>query len=269
MALHSLQHDGNTLAFDDTGGVGPLIIALPGMGDLRGEYRHLTPYLTQAGYRVVTLDIRGHGDTGAQWTDYSAHAVGRDIIALIDHLGVTEVVLLGNSFAAGAAAWAAHDAPEKISAVAMLGPVVRDPPQPPPFFIKAILEVGFAGPWRVNFWTWYWDTLFPTRKPADHRSYRAHLVANLRENGRMRALKTMIDLSKADTEGILGVPPKPTLIVMGTKDPDFRDPTAEAQWLASRTRGEVMIVEGAGHYPHTEMPEQVAPRLLNFLKGVR
>ncbi len=39
------------IVFDDTGGPGPLVIAVPGMGDLRGEYRYLTPYLTAAGYR--------------------------------------------------------------------------------------------------------------------------------------------------------------------------------------------------------------------------
>src|ERR1700730_12145447 len=66
------------IAFDDTGGNGPLVIAVPGLGDVREEYRYLTPFLVAAGYRVVTVDVRGFGASSAKWSDYSAHAVGGD-----------------------------------------------------------------------------------------------------------------------------------------------------------------------------------------------
>lgn len=45
------------IAFDDTGGNGPLVIAVPGLGDVREEYRYLTPFLVAAGYRVVPVDV--------------------------------------------------------------------------------------------------------------------------------------------------------------------------------------------------------------------
>src|SRR5580698_4067705 len=76
-ATRQLQIGEGVIAFDDTGGPGTLVIAAPGMGDLRGEYRYLTPYLTAAGYRVVTVDVRGHGESSAVWDDYSARAVGQ------------------------------------------------------------------------------------------------------------------------------------------------------------------------------------------------
>lgn len=189
------------VAYDDTGGGGPLVLAIPGMGDLRSEYRALRPLLRQAGYRVVTMDIRGHGETTARWDDYSAHAVGRDALALMDHLNAGPAVILGNSFAAGSALWAAHDAPAQVRAVVLLGPVVRD--GSPSWFAKAAVAIGFAGPWRVSFWLAFWNSLFPSRKPADHANAKAALAMNLREPGRMEALRTMIGLSKADTTAIL------------------------------------------------------------------
>ena len=70
-----LAVEGGKIGFDDTGGNGKLIIAIPGLGDLRSEYRLLRPMLQQAGYRVVTMDVRGFGETSAPWSDYSAHAV--------------------------------------------------------------------------------------------------------------------------------------------------------------------------------------------------
>ena len=52
---------------------------------------------------------------------------------------------------------------------------------------------------------------------------------------------------------------------MGAKDPDFKDPAAEAQWVADQMRGQVAIVADAGHYPQTEMPAVTAPLILEFL----
>jgi pimeloyl-ACP methyl ester carboxylesterase len=255
------------VAYDDTGGPGQLVLAIPGMGDLRSEYRALRPLLQQAGYRVVTMDVRGHGETSARWSDYSAHAVGSDALALIEHLGAGQAVVLGNSFAAGSALWAAHDAPARVRGVVLLGPIARD--GEPSLVARAAVSLGFAGPWRVAFWMTYWNSLFPTRKPADHAEAKAALAANLREPGRMDALRTMVGLSKADTEAIVAGSRVPALVVMGTRDPDFPDAAGEARWLGRALGTEPLIVEGAGHYPHLEMPERLASPLLAFMSRVR
>jgi pimeloyl-ACP methyl ester carboxylesterase len=81
----------------------------------------------------------------------------------------------------------------------------------------------------------------------------------------MGALRKMIDLSKADTERMLPASRVPALIVMGSRDPDFADPAAEAHWLAGQLTSEALIVDGAGHYPHLEMTADVAPGMLSFL----
>ena len=262
-----LEVDGGRIAYDDTGGDGPVVLAIPGMGDLRSEYRALRPVLQREGYRVVTMDVRGFGETSAQWQDYSAHAVGCDAVALLTHVDATSVVILGNSFAAGSALWAAHDAPERVSGVVLLGPIVRD--LKVSAAAKLALAIGFGGPWRVWFWTTYWNSLFPSCKPADHGLVETALAQNLKEPGRMDALRAMVGLSKADTAALLPHSKVPALVVMGTKDPDFPDPAAEAAWIADTVGGESMIIDGAGHYPHAELPEHVAPRLLAFIKGLR
>ncbi len=258
-----LAVDGGQIAYDDTGGNGPLILAIPGMGDLRSEYRLLRPELQGAGYRIVTIDVRGFGQTSARWNDYSAHAVGRDALALIGHLDAGPAVILGNSFAAGSALWAAHDAPACVRGVVLLGPIVRD--LKAPWWATLVMKAGFAGPWRVWFWSTYWNSLFPTHKPADQHQIRAAITKNLKEPGRMAALQAMIGLSKADTAAIIPASRVPALVVMGTRDPDFPNAAAEARWLATQLHADSLIVDGAGHYPHTEMPERVAPKLLSFI----
>lgn len=262
-----LERDGGRLAYDDSGGDGPLLIALPGMGDLRSQYRFLRPLLVAAGYRVVSLDARGQGESSVAWEDYSAHALGGDVLALMDRLGVRSAVVLGNSFAAGAALWAAHDAPERVRGTVLLGPVLRDLPASP--WMRAALWLGFAGPWRTAFWLKYWDSLFPLAPPPDHAEQRERLARSLREPGRMQTLETMIGLSKADTDAILDQVRVPSLVVMGTDDPDFADPADEARLVTALLRGESLLVDGCGHYPHVEAPEQVSARIIGFLDGLR
>jgi len=55
---------------------------------------------------------------------------------------------------------------------------------------------------------------------------------------------------------------------MGERDPDFRDPAAEARWLSERLKAELVMVPGAGHYPQAEYPEVVNPAVLAFVSQV-
>ncbi len=263
---HALCLDGGTLAYDDQGD-GPLVILAPGLGDLRQEYRFLAPALVDAGYRVVSVDLRGHGGSSVGWRDYSRKAAGADLLALIDHLDAGPATLVGNSFAAAPAVWAAAERPEAIEGLVLIGPFVL--PQPDKPVMQALMRVLFRGPWKVAAWSSYYGTLFPTRKPADFAAYRAALRANLAEPGRFEAVRSMMLSNEPDIAGRLGEVETPVLVVMGSKDPDFADPADEARRLATGLRGEVVLVEGAGHYPHAEMPDATTPSVLAFLDSTR
>ncbi|PWN25268.1 hydrolase [Jaminaea rosea] len=275
-----LTFDGRQIAFDDDGQQkqgGPVLLAMPGMGDLRSQYRHLRPALNAAGVRVITLDVRGFGETSSKWDDYSAKVVGEDALTVLRHLGISSAYIAGNSFAAGSALWAHHlskkasgNSSPTIEGAILLGPIVRD--LPVSFGMKALMAILFGGPWRRASWMFYWDSLFPTRKPEDHAAIRAQVGDNLKDPTRMAVLMKMLSLSKKDTEEMLRNDDEhcPALVVMGTKDPDFNDPREEVKWIESTLSGKCkctsLIVEGAGHYPHTEMPDQVAPAVVQFLK---
>lgn len=255
------------IAFDDTGN-GPLVILAPSLGDLRAEYRFLVPQLVSAGYRAVPLDVRGHGESSVNWPDYSAAAVGSDILALIRHLGAGPAFVVGTSMSAAAASWAAAEAPNLVAGLVLIGPFVVSN-TPPSALKKLLLKVLLARPWGRSAWSKYYATLYPTRPPADLTAYRKALKANLSEPGRFAALRDMVWASKAACEKRLPEVKAPALVVMGSKDPDFSDPIAEAKLVAERLNGTVQMVAGAGHYPHAEMPEQVGPMIIEFLNAVR
>lgn len=262
MATQFLSVQGGRIAYDDTGGSGTPVVMVPGLGDVRQEYRFLVGPLQRAGYRVVTMDLRGHGDSSVGWADYSPEDVGEDILALVKHLDGGPALLVGTSFAAAAVAWAAAKEPGFVVGSVLIGPFVRD--HPTPVLMKAAMWAMFAGPWRVSGWLMYMDSLYPTRKPADFVDYKAHLRANLREPGRFQAVTGMMNASKQGVDERLDEVTVPVLVLMGTKDPDFKDPEAEASLVASRMGGEYRMIEDAGHYPHAEMPEVVLSYLESF-----
>jgi pimeloyl-ACP methyl ester carboxylesterase len=57
----------------------------------------------------------------------------------------------------------------------------------------------------------------------------------------------------------------PTLVVMGEKDPDFKDPLAEAAWIARTLRGSVAMIPDAGHYPQSQQPGHTSAAIIGFL----
>jgi pimeloyl-ACP methyl ester carboxylesterase len=242
----------------------PLVVAAPGMGDLRSEYRALAPYLVAAGLRVALVDLRGHGDSDVGFRDYSPQAVGGDLVAILEAEGARGATLVGTSFAAASAVWAAAEAPERVAALVLAGPFVRD--QPMTAVQRLMVRILMRRSWGPWAWGGYFASLHKT-PPADLAAQRRAVVANLRQRGRFEALQSMMWASKAACEACISEVRARTLVVMGTADPDFRDPAAEAREVASRLGGEALLVDGAGHYPHLERPELVAPSVVAIARA--
>jgi pimeloyl-ACP methyl ester carboxylesterase len=264
METRYLKYEQGTIAYDDTSS-GALVVCSPSLGDLRQEYRFLTPQLVSAGYRVVTMDLRGHGESSTSWTDFSVTGVGSDMLALIRHLDAGPAVIVGTSMSAGAAAWAAAESPECVNGLVLIGPSVRGKLTP---LQTVLFGALFARPWGAAVWHRYYKSLYPTRKPTDLVGYANTLRSNLSEKGRLEALGKAIKAPKTESEVRLSHVTSPALVVMGSKDPDFKDPEAEARLVADRLKGHYQMVKDAGHYPHVEMPEMTGQVIVSFLKTI-
>ncbi|MER7128263.1 alpha/beta fold hydrolase [Streptosporangium saharense] len=260
METRFMRVEGGRIAYD-VEGEGPLVLLVPGMLDSRETYRFLRPLLVRAGYRTATMDIRGCGESSAEWDDYSYEAQGRDIVALIRRLEAGPAVLVGNSYSAGSVMCAAAEVPELVAGVV---PVASFVPNLPVGAVKKALFalVGRAVVTFPSVWGAYLRTAYPSAPPADFAGYRARSVAALRTRRKAaRAYVTATPMSEAWLDRVAC----PALVVMGTADPDFADPVAVAELQAARMGAPLALVEGAGHYPHAEFPEVLADALLPFL----
>ena len=259
-----LARAGGRIAYD-VRGEGPLVVAVPGMGDIRGVYRFLAPQLVDAGYRVATMDLRGHGESDTTFDAYDDVAAGRDILALVDALGGGPAILVGNSMGAGAAAWAAAESPGSVRALVLIGPFVRNAPVARGAALA--FRLALLRPWGPAAWQAWYRKLYPGRAPADLARHQAQIRHSLRRPGAWKAFSRTTHTSHEPAAARLGEISLPTLVVMGDADPDFKDPRAEAAWIAGTLRGRTLIVDGAGHYPHAEYPEIVGPAVVDFLRS--
>ncbi|PRX98867.1 alpha/beta fold hydrolase [Allonocardiopsis opalescens] len=263
-----LDVPGGRLAYELTGpDKGPLVVCAPGMGDVRASYRFLVPALLEAGHRVATVDLRGHGESSTGWADYSPEAAGADLLALVRHLG-GPAALIGHSFSPAPVVWAAAEAPDAVSSITLIAPWVSEPKTSP--LLRLAAGVIMRSP--TLFAKVFYPSLYKGGRPDDLAVYTDAMRAKLAEPGRLTALRGVGNASKANANARMAEVRCPALVVMGTADPDFPDPAAEARLAQRRLAPSaasvtVHLVEGAGHYPHIERPGEVAPAVVSFLAG--
>jgi pimeloyl-ACP methyl ester carboxylesterase len=267
-----LDVNGGRIAYDVTGD-GPLVVLSHGIGDRRQAYRFLAPMLAAAGYRVVTADLRGHGESSMGWDSITRTDVASDLLALIRHFG-GPAFIVGHSISGGAATIAAAKEPELISGIVEVNPFTRTV-QPS---LSGLVRVsryrkGAMLMMRTQFlhslqaWMKYLDLAYPTR-PADYDEYMSALRAKLLEPGRMAEFMKTFKSTPADAAAQLPNVRGPALIIMGTEDPDFADPRAEGDAVAAAMPagvGRVAMVQAAGHYPHAGNADAVAALVIPFL----
>ncbi|WP_436770758.1 alpha/beta fold hydrolase [Yinghuangia sp. YIM S09857] len=258
----------------DSVGDGPLVVLAHGMGDNRRVFREMAALLAESGYRAVSVDLRGHGDSGTGWPSYTRTDTAGDLLALIRHLGGPAVVV-GHSFAGGSATIAAALEPTLVSRIVEIAPFTRAQKLDAKAFRTnaryrkgTLLLLGTALFRSPKVWKRYLDHAYPGTKPAGYAEHVAALDADLRRPGRMAVIAKMGMSAPTDAGAQLGAVTCPALVVEGTLDPDWPDPRREGEAIVAAmppTRGHLHVIDGAGHYPHAQFPAETTAAVLDFL----
>jgi pimeloyl-ACP methyl ester carboxylesterase len=265
----------------DSGRIGSADMAKPVMVLLHGSNSSLQtwePLATrlQGQWRVVTMDLPGHGLTGAvPGDDYSVTSMVGAVDGVANALGLDPFVLGGNSMGGGVSWRYAVAHPARVRALVLLDaggmpPRAGDAPPrsnigfriarnpvgswlmqsiTPRFMIRQSIEQTVANPAIVDepMVDRYWEML---RFPGNRRATS------------LRFAQLFADPAAAETARTIRVP---ALIIFGKQD-QIINPSA-AQSFGERIAGsEVLMMDNIGHLPMEEAPDASARAISDFLQ---
>lgn len=253
---------GGKLSYDVAGN-GPLMLCVPGMGDTRRVYERFAPAMIEAGYRVITMDLRGNGLSRGKFATHNLNDLANDIKAILDAEGVQKAYLAAGSISGASAGLFATQYPERVLGLILFAPVFYSGGRVLPAIMTALIRTpGLASP----LWGAYFKTLYP-KQPIE-ADYLAEIKANIAQKGGAKSLGDMAWTRHLDekTSQIKA----PTLIFFGTKDPDFKDANEEATKVQKDIpQAQIEVYEGIGHYPQREAFDEVLPKTLEWLARVK
>jgi pimeloyl-ACP methyl ester carboxylesterase len=124
--MGEFRYEGHRISYDTYGTGERLIVLVHGLLMNRHMFDRLGPELAERGNRVVTVDMLGHGrsDRPEDLRLYSMPLFGRQVVALLDHLGEESAVVGGTSLGANIALEVAVRHPDRARALFIEMPVL-------------------------------------------------------------------------------------------------------------------------------------------------
>jgi pimeloyl-ACP methyl ester carboxylesterase len=147
MTQRTFRHQGHTLGYETHGEGDHTIVLTYGLLLDAGVNRQLARSLAAHGFRVVLLDLLGHGtsDKPHHATQYRMDRYARQVVALLDELRVRRAVVGGVSLGANVALHVAVQAPERVEALLVEMPVLEwATPAAASLFVPLLLAVSFG-----------------------------------------------------------------------------------------------------------------------------
>ena len=268
-------------------GAGPLALCFHGFPDHAWSFRHLLPDLADAGFRAVAPFMRGYAPTEPPADGrYQQVALCRDVLALIGALGAERAYLIGNDWGAGAVTGATVLEPEKVMKLVIIasGQVDRD------------LQMNYQylkGTWHSYFFQlpqaeqalayndfafveeWWrdaspeWDIPASSLESIRETFRKPGVVEAALGYYRARYSPALQDPSMREDQDRVNAGPVtvPTLALHGTRDRPKRLDAFESEAMDRFFTGglEKVIISGTGHFMHQEKPEEVNPKIVEFL----
>jgi len=222
-----------------------------------------------ADWRLIAPDLRGFGASEAGDAPvFGIDLLARDLAGLLDHLGIERTVLCGLSMGGYVAFEFYRQFRDRVRALVLCdtraGPDSADTQRARGVLAERVLAENTTRP--------VVDGLLPRLVCSRTARMNPGVVAMVRammQEGRPDSVARMLRglAARPDSEPLLRDIDVPTLIVVGSDDVIAN--RGQAEMLARGIRGaRIEVVEGAGHLPPVEQPEEFSRILAQFLEGL-
>lgn len=269
MSAFEVTGAGVTLRGDDEGAGAPVLL-LHGLSATRRYVLHGSNTLIREGYRLVSYDSRGHGesDPAPSPTDYDYAALVQDAVRVMDGRGVDRAAVVGMSMGSAVGAALALTHPGRVRALVAITPAHLGHPSRDPHRwerLAAGLETG--GP--DGFVQAYGD---PGVDPASLELIRTVMRQRMSRHRHPQAVAACLRHTTAgaafDGEDALRGIECPTLVVGSRDRLDPEHPLRIAERWAELIPGAEFVVEDAGESPLAWRGGSLSRTIGAFLNGL-
>jgi len=236
-----LEHNGARIWYATYGNGSPVILLHGGLGH-SGNWNYQVPSLIESGYKVISVDSRGHGRSTRDDQPFSYELMASDVLAIMDSLHLEKAALVGWSDGACTALVLAATAPSRVSGV---------------FYFACNMDPSGVKPFEVS--------------PALDRCFNRHAKDYSQLSSTPDRFEDLVkDLTQmqraqpnysTDQLASIGVP---VMIVQSEHDEFIRQEHAE--YLArSIPQAEFLLLKDVSHFAPLQRPTLFSSAVLSFL----
>lgn len=239
----------------------PVVTLLHSLATHGGAWDAEAELLASQGYRVLRIDMRGHGQSKGGGDDFEISSLAEDVLAVWDSLGISKSALVGLSIGGMIAMTLGLERPERLTAI-----VAADcRSDAPPMFVamwderrKLLAEGGLTAIAEATLPTWLTPATLQSN-PAMVDRVRAMVLATSTDGyiGATRALQRLAVLDRLPDMTC------PIRYIVGAQDGVH--PVAMRAMAAATPAADLIEIPDASHMANIEQPQAFASALLPFL----
>lgn len=214
-------------------------------------------------FRVLRYDQRGHGASDAPVGAYSLDRLGRDVVELLDGLGLARVHFCGLSLGGMVGQWLGVQAPDRIDRLVLANTSSwMGPPSGWDARIALVREQGMAPLAEASVERWFTPEFVAAEPDAV-----ASVVAMLKETDPIGYAGCCAAIRDMDMRPVVGLIRRPVLVIGGLCDPST--PPLHSEALAAAIVGARIQMLKAAHLANTEQASAFAEAVRFHLLGHR
>jgi len=211
-------------------------------------------------FRIVRYDSRGHGQSDAPEGNYTIERLGRDVLAILDELGIERTYYCGLSKGGMVGQWLGTNAPERIERMALCSTAAFTPIRDLWNHRIAVASGKGMGPLADGIIERWFTEGFRKDNPAEVERVGA-MVLSTPGIGYAGCCAAIRDMDQRETIKVITLP---TLVVAGDRDP--ATPPELGREIHERIGGsEFVVIEDAAHLSNIEQPDAFNRVVLSFL----
>lgn len=243
-------------------GAGTPLVLVHGLGGSHLDWEHQIAYFARF-YRVIVPDLRGFGDSGTGRRLFSIDRFARDVVALLDVLGIRRFLLVGHSMGGAISQQLTLDHPGRVLKLVVANSMPLFQPQTRRHYIEFAYRwavMGLLGPARLS--RIGAQRMYPGDDQAEEREKSAARGARTSRYSYLASLAALGRWSVLERLGELRLP----VLIVGAEN-DYYTREESVRFAHALPRGRLHVVEGAHHGLPSEMPAIFNDLVARFLRA--